>query len=382
MSLTHPHILMTADALGGLWTYALDLGGALRRRGFRVTLAILGPGLDREKSEAAEQAEVALFHAGHHRPDWLAEGPAEVAAAGRLLAAMARAQKADLVHLNHPAFAAETSFRQPVVAACHSCLATWWRTVRDGPLPEDFVWRAELNGKGLFAAARVMAPTEAFANATREAYGLPQAPRVVPNGRAQAPGSAEPEGEPADAVFTAGRLWDDGKNIATLDAAAATLDVPVRAAGPTVGPNGARLGLAHARELGPLSAEAVRAELGRRPIYVAPALYEPFGLAVLEAAQAGCALVLSDIPTFREVWNGAALFFPARDAAALADAVLRLRANAGERARLAAAARERAAAFSLDAMAERVVAVYAEVLRGAEARGAGRRGTGAPGAAA
>ena len=41
------------------------------------------------------------------------------------------------------------------------------------------------------------------------------------------------------------------------------------------------------------------------------ALYEPFGLAVLEAAQAGCALVLSDIPTFRELWDGAALFVAA-----------------------------------------------------------------------
>jgi hypothetical protein len=35
---------------------------------------------------------------------------------------------------------------------------------------------------------------------------------------------------------------------------------------------------------------------------------EPFGLAVLEAAQAGCPLVLSDLPGFRELWDGAALF--------------------------------------------------------------------------
>ena len=48
--------------------------------------------------------------------------------------------------------------------------------------------------------------------------------------------------------------------------------------------------------------------MARTAVFVSPALYEPFGLAVLEAAQAGCALVLSDIPTFRELWDGVALF--------------------------------------------------------------------------
>ena len=65
-------------------------------------------------------------------------------------------------------------------------------------------------------------------------------------------------------------------------------------------------------------------QLGARPIFVSVARYEPFGLAVLEAAQAGCALVLSDIPTFRELWGGAALFVPANDDRALVSHVERL----------------------------------------------------------
>ncbi len=43
-------------------------------------------------------------------------------------------------------------------------------------------------------------------------------------------------------------------------------------------------------------------------VFASMARYEPFGLAVLEAAQAGMRLVLSDIPTFRELWDGAAIF--------------------------------------------------------------------------
>ena len=45
--------------------------------------------------------------------------------------------------------------------------------------------------------------------------------------------------------------------------------------------------------------------------FAAPSLYEPFGLAVLEAAQQGTALLLSDIPVFRELWSGAAVFVQA-----------------------------------------------------------------------
>ncbi len=40
-------------------------------------------------------------------------------------------------------------------------------------------------------------------------------------------------------VLTAGRLWDRGKNVALLDRLAARMAVPVRAAGPLAGPNGA-----------------------------------------------------------------------------------------------------------------------------------------------
>ena len=40
------HLLMTADAVGGVWTHALELAAALAPLGVRTTLAVLGPGLD------------------------------------------------------------------------------------------------------------------------------------------------------------------------------------------------------------------------------------------------------------------------------------------------------------------------------------------------
>ena len=48
--------------------------------------------------------------------------------------------------------------------------------------------------------------------------------------------------------------------------------------------------------------------MGRAAVFAAPARYEPFGLGILEAGLAACALVLGDIPSLREVWGDAATY--------------------------------------------------------------------------
>jgi hypothetical protein len=57
------------------------------------------------------------------------------------------------------------------------------------------------------------------------------------------------------------------------------------------------------RCLGPLEASELAGWMHRAAIYALPARYEPFGLSALEAAQAGCALVLGDLSSLREVWG-------------------------------------------------------------------------------
>src|SRR5690606_35787981 len=90
--------------------------------------------------------------------------------------------------------------------------------------------------------------------------------------------------------------------------------------------------------------------------------YEPFGLAPLEAALAGCALVLADIPTYRELWEGCGEFYPPGDAAALAAAIRGLMDAEGRRRALAEAARARAAErYSPERMARQYEALYREL---------------------
>ncbi len=366
MDPARPHILMTADAVGGIWTYALDLSRGLAARGTAVTVAVVGPGLDEGRRADADAAGIALVDLGH-RPEWLAESPREVARAGAALAALAGRSGADLLQLNHPALAAATAFDLPVLGVCHSCVATWWAAVRGTPLPAEFAWQADAVGAGYRSTAQLVAPTRAFAAATAARYALPVVPAVVPNGRAPRPAAAAPP-HPARAALTLGRLWDEGKGADTLDRAAALTRVPIRAAGPLVGPNGARLDPVRLETLGPLPEAAVRRLLEARPVFVSAARYEPFGLAALEAAQAGCALVLSDIASLREIWGGAALFVAPEDAAGFAAALDRLDADPERRAELGAAAQRRSLDYGLELQVDRMAAIYAALL-GARARG-------------
>lgn len=89
---------------------------------------------------------------------------------------------------------------------------------------------------------------------------------------------------------------------------------------------------------------------GRAAIYALPARYEPFGLSVLEAALSGCALVLGDIASLREVWGEAALYVRPDDAQALAETINHLAADEQLRTYLAEAARSRAEQYTLSAM--------------------------------
>jgi glycosyltransferase involved in cell wall biosynthesis len=115
------------------------------------------------------------------------------------------------------------------------------------------------------------------------------------------------------------------------------------------------------RTLGALTGTEVLGWLARAAVFAAPARYEPFGLTALEAALSGCALVLGEIPSLREVWGEAALFVCPEDAAGLAAVTNRLLHDPVERSRMAGAARERAARYTVEAMSAGYLSAYRQL---------------------
>ncbi len=354
---------MTADAVGGVWTYALELAAALEPHGVEVVLATMGPPMQRGQREELARSPVVAVHESSFALEWADEPWADVDAAGDWLLQLGHDVAPDLVHLNGYVHA-PLAWRAPTVVVAHSDVASWWGSVHgDGPPPSWDEYRRRV-GDGLRTATAVVAPTEAMLDATRRWYGL-RGGTVVPNCRRSdvvAGATKEP------LVLAAGRLWDEAKNVAAVDRVGMRLDAPVVIAGPVGHPGGAdEWHPRGATLLGPLPFAELAGWLARASLFVLPARYEPFGLGALEAGLAGCALVLGDIPSLREVWEDAAVFVDPDDDDELAATLARLLADDRARAALGERALARAGTYT----PARTAAGYLDVYRRAAAGVAG-----------
>lgn len=366
-------VLMTADSVGGVLTYAIELGRELTRREVRVALAVMGGPLSEPERASVRAAGIALFE-GDHRLEWMEDPWEDVARAGRWLLDLEALVTPDVVHLGGLSHGA-LPFRAPRVVVAHSCVTSWFEAVERRPAPAAFDrYRREVRA-GLAAADAVVAPSRAMMSAIVRHHGAQPRGRVILNGRD--PARFRPSAKDG-VVLSVGRAWDRGKNMAALSAAAPSLPWPVRVAGSVIAPDGTRAPLAGLDHLGVLSEDDVAAHLARAAVYAAPARYEPFGLAIVEAALCRAALVLGDIPSLRELWDGAALFVDPDDTGALVGAIRALIDDPRARATLAGCARSRALGYASARMAEGYLGLYRELVgrsrrRPAESARAGAR---------
>jgi glycosyltransferase involved in cell wall biosynthesis len=319
-------VLITGDTVGGVFTYVCELARALVERDVEAHVALAGMRLTPEQRSALRASGASRLYAQEAALEWMPDPWADVERVGDRLQEVAADVRPDVVHLNEFAHGA-LPWPAPVLLVAHSDVTTWHRAVRGAEAgPEWDEYRRRV-AAGLAGADLVVAPTAALLRELERSYPL-RATAVIPNGRA-ASGIVRPK-EPF--VLGAGRRWDEAKNLAALE----RLELPVVVAGGDVARD----------ELDELYARAT--------VFASPARYEPFGLAILEAALAGCALVLGDLPSLRETWGDDALYVDPDDDEALAAAIRSALADprpALERARRLTPAR----------MAEAYLASYARL---------------------
>ncbi|MDB6109513.1 MAG: glycosyl transferase family 1 [Pedosphaera sp.] len=358
---------MTADTIGGVWTYALELTRALEPHGIEICLATMGARLNRGQIKEANLIPNLEICESHFKLEWMKNPWRDVDRAGEWLLVLAAERHPDVIHLNGFAHGA-LPWPAPVMVVAHSCVLSWWRAVKGQTAPPDHDHYREIVRGGIRAADLVIAPSAAMLGAVRELYGpLPQS-EVIYNGRN--PDFFQP-GVKEDFVLTAGRLWDEAKNLAALAAVAHELPWPIHVAGEMKPPDGRKSRHPHLHPLGRLSTEELAPWFAKASIYALPAQYEPFGLSPLEAALAGCALVLGDIPSLREIWGDAALFVPPNDHPALKAALERLITNRPQLNRMASRALVRAMEFTPRKMAKGYFSAYSRLMQMIPARAKG-----------
>ena len=367
MTVRPRRILMTADAVGGVWSYALQLARALDKHDVQVVIATMGPQPSRAQSlEAIGIRNVELFES-KYKLEWMQNPWDDLRVAGEWLLKLESTFHPDVVHLNGYTHAA-LPWKSPKLVVGHSCVYSWWRAVKKSEPPSEWKEYKTAVQRGLSAADLVVAPTRAMLNALNENYpGFANSrSHVIPNGLDVA--HFQPTLK-QKFVFSAGRLWDDAKNIETVMRVAWQLPWAVCLAGEQQDIDGEPM-VARAQNcylLGQLPADNLRYWYACASIYVLPARYEPFGLTVLEAALSGCALVLGSIDSLKENWEGAALFVNPDDRSALTNSLLELIKNETYRRRLGQAARERALTYDSPRMGERYFNAYCRLL--ADGRG-------------
>jgi glycosyltransferase involved in cell wall biosynthesis len=354
------HILMTTDSIGGVWTFTYELVSELVKEGIEVTLVSLGKKLSRDQRLQIRKLRNVHLHDTDFKLEWMEDAESDLQKTRDLISELERKIHPDLLHLN--TFLRRTDWSDtPTLLTIHSCVFTWYRAVHGNAPVGD--WRLyEKEVRGAINQATVMTtPTAALRRALLQEYPLRGRVDVIPNGRDPSRFAPAPK-EPF--LFASGRLWDEGKNITLLSSIAERLPWPLLLAGATSDPSGKQRIRApeNTQVLGAIEADDMARLLGECSIYVSPALYEPFGLAILEAAFSECALVLSDLESMQEIWGDAALYFDSRSAEDLLEKIQFLVDHPKFREELARRARARALArYTSEKMAGKYAALYREL---------------------
>ena len=356
-------ILITTDTVGGVWDHTVTLARQFDAAGHQVLMAVVGEPRDERLARVPAGVQVV---SRPYRLEWMQGAEADVAAAGDWLRELAGLWGADVAHLNQLAYAA-AGFPCPVVTAVHSDVLSWWEHIHGAPAPmPEWAPYARWVRAGLDASDAVVTPTHYQASLLHRHFGA-RPTRVIHNG-IEVPAD-EPSAPSEDLVLCVGRAWDRGKGVDVLDEAVGLIGEsfghfpPVHVLGETAAPHGETFTARNLAVHGRVERAEVDAWMRRATVYAGPSRYEPFGLAPLEAALHGCALVLSDIGTFRELWSGCAEFVPPGDAWALSDALRRVVDAPARRRQLAEGARKRALRrYTAPRMAEEYLALYRQLV--------------------
>lgn len=301
-------ILLTTDTIGGVWQYSQALIRELLERGHACALAVFGT-LGEERARSLPPEVDVVYR--DLKLEWMPDVGDDLRRGTAWLEEFAARWRPDVVHLNQFAYAVGR-FDAPVLVTAHSDVRSWYADVRGTEAPREWDAYTDVVRAGLGAAAAVVAPTAYQSGRLAQHYGRTAA-RVIHNGIRPPPVPPdEATASERPLVLLAGRAWDEAKGVVVVEEALARMgdDAPsVHLVGPLEGPAGERVHVERLVAHGEVPGTAMGRFYQNTRVYIGASLYEPFGLSPLEAAAHGCALLLSRIGSFRELWTDAASFF-------------------------------------------------------------------------
>ena len=89
------HVLVTADTVGGVWTYTRELVTGLSQRGIRVTLVSFGDIPTAAQSEWLDGLRNVDYRATAFRLEWMQESASDIEASSEYLLSIIRESEPD-----------------------------------------------------------------------------------------------------------------------------------------------------------------------------------------------------------------------------------------------------------------------------------------------
>ena len=302
-------LILTTDTVGGVWTFTKELASELLVRGHEVRLVSFGraPSVEQERVAAdLQRVYPARFACTFSEVplEWMETNAVAFDGGASLLLALEETFRPDAYLFSQFCYGALPVETFKVVIA-HSDVLSWAAACNES-LDEDGHWMRtyrDIVQRGLSQADAVVSPTAAYLLNLNNHFGaLPPMQRVIANGRRIAPAAAQ---ERTLQAVSAGRMWDKAKNLQLLFGT--SLPMPVVIAGECDDTTSKLNDVL--QWIGQQNQAKLLGLFRRSSVYLCTSVYEPFGLAPLEAALCGCAVVAMDIASLREVWGSGAVYF-------------------------------------------------------------------------
>jgi len=318
------HVLVTADTLSGSWTYTRELVAGLVTRGVRVTLVSFGEIPLPEQAAWMEHLHGLDYRPTAFRLEWMQEAEEDLPESSAFLFELVQELRPDVLHLNQLCYG-NLPVDVPKIVMANGDLVTWREAVQDRtPRRSPTKWYRDTIACGIAGADVVVAPSAWMLERVTACYVRPLRGEVIYPGRN--PIFFNPYISKEDSVLAVGRMVDAGKQVFLLTQHEHPVPVCIVGAEQTVAmpriPIRADVKVAVAETsvaiCGAQTEAQLRALYSRSAIFAATARYDPLGMQALEAAFSRCAIVANDIPSFREIWGDAALYFRTNDGASLA----------------------------------------------------------------
>jgi len=353
-------ILMTTDAVGGVWHYAIELAQCLLNDRIKVVLVCTGPSPGRSQlNQVKKLQKIGLtFYDKPYRLEWMDDPWEDVGHANEWIKEIYTQEKPSLLHFNTYA-PATLEWDVPAILVAHSCVTSWWQAVKKEPLPDRYEVYFKTVQKAFQKVDAVVFPSQGLLDLCQPLYGEIHNPKIIYNG-IQLP-VVDPLYEfnfKMPIIFSMGRLWDEAKNINLLFKAAPYIKAEIFIAGTKSKDLSCPRNV---RFLGKLSHQQVLNWLKISAIYTLPVRYEPFGLSFLEAASNQCALVGGDTATLREIWGNSMLYVNPDDHKGLAKICNSLLDHPDESRKKGEEAYQCAKKYPLSKMKEQYMDIYRQL---------------------